>query len=117
MGDLDIGTHVPLAVLERQVGEDRAVAVADLRLADHLGGRCDDPSQWFTQSYPRYRLKRLLRFAFDHFQSDMLFDLLLSTRAMRAAAGIIYFHHKGVFDDQNVAKHAVSVTEQRARIR
>ena len=86
-------------------------------IADHLGGRCDDPSQWFTQSYPRYRLKRLLRFAFDHFQSDMLFDLLLSTRAMRAAAGIIYFHHKGVFDDQNVAKHSVSVTEQRARIR
>jgi len=24
--------------------------------------------------------------------------LLLATRPMRAAAGLVYFHHKGVFD-------------------
>ena len=67
-------------------------------IADYLTGRSGDPHLWFTRSYPRYRLKRLLRFGFDHFQSDLLFDLMLSTRAMRTAAGVIYFHHKGVFD-------------------
>jgi len=67
-------------------------------IADYLDGRKDDPSSWFVGSYPRFRIKRLLRFLFDHFQSDALFDLLLGTRPMRAAAGIIYFHHKGVFD-------------------
>ena len=67
-------------------------------IADYLTGRSGDPHLWFTRSYPRYRLKRLLRFGFDHLQSDLLFNLMLSTRAMRTAAGIIYFHHKGVFD-------------------
>ena len=67
-------------------------------IADYLTGRSGDPHLWFTRSYPRYRLKRLLRFGFDHLQSDLLFDLMLSTRPMRTAAGIIYFHHRGVFD-------------------
>ena len=66
-------------------------------IADYLNGKSEDPSGWFVRSYPRFRLKRLLRFLFDHFQSDLLFDLLLSTKPMRVAAGIIYFHHKGVF--------------------
>jgi hypothetical protein len=42
----------------------------------------------------------LLRFLFDHFQSDTLFNLLLGTRPMRRTASIVYFHHKGVFDPQ-----------------
>lgn len=67
-------------------------------IADYLNGKKEDPSGWFVRSYPRFRTKRLLRFLFDHFQSDVLFDLLLSTKLMRAVAGIIYFHHKGVFD-------------------
>ena len=66
-------------------------------IADYLNGKSEDPSGWFVRSYPRFRLKRLLRFLFDHFQSDLLFNLLLSTKPMRMAAGIIYFHHKGVF--------------------
>jgi flavin-dependent dehydrogenase len=67
-------------------------------IADFLGGKCEDPCGWFVDSYPRFRAKRFLRFVFDHFQSDFLFNLLLGTRAMRSAAGIVYFHHKGVFD-------------------
>jgi hypothetical protein len=51
-----------------------------------------------VRSYPSFRTKRLLRFAFDRFQMDWPFNLLLATRPMRAAAGLIYFHHKGVFD-------------------
>jgi flavin-dependent dehydrogenase len=67
-------------------------------VADFLTGKAQDPSTWFVRSYPSFRLKRWLRFAYDHFQSDMAFNLLLATRAMRTAAGIIYFHHRGVFD-------------------
>jgi len=51
-----------------------------------------------VRSYPRFRIKRALRFLFDHFQSDLAFNLLLGTRPMRAAASIVYFHRKGAFD-------------------
>jgi flavin-dependent dehydrogenase len=67
-------------------------------VADFLYGRAGDPSDWFVQSYPKFRVKRLLRLLFDHFQSDLAFNWLLSTRPMRSAASIVYFHHKGVFD-------------------
>lgn len=50
------------------------------------------------RSYPKFRVKRLLRMLFDHFQSDFAFNGLLSTWPMRAAASIVYFHHAGVFD-------------------
>ena len=66
-------------------------------ISDFLNGKCEDPSGWFVRSYPQFRMKRLLRFLFDHFQSDLLFDLLLGSKPMRMAAGIVYFHHKGVF--------------------
>lgn len=67
-------------------------------IADFLNGRSEDPSGGFVRSYPAFRAKRLLRFLFDHFQSDALFNLLLGTPPMRAAASIVYFHRKGVFD-------------------
>jgi len=67
-------------------------------IADFLNGKAGDPSAAFVRSYPRFRAKRLLRFLFDHFQSDLAFNLLLGTRPMRTAAGIVYFHRKGAFD-------------------
>lgn len=67
-------------------------------IADYLDGRREDPAGWFVNSYPRFRAKRVLRYVFDHFQSDTAFNLLLATKPMRAAAGLVYFHHKGVFD-------------------
>jgi flavin-dependent dehydrogenase len=67
-------------------------------IADFLNGKSSDPSDGFVRSYPRFTLKRLLRHLFDHFQSDLAFNLLLGTKPMRAAASIIYFHRKGVFD-------------------
>lgn len=69
-------------------------------IADCLNGKCDDPSGWFVDNYPTFRKKKLLRFLFDHFQSDTAFNLLLGTRPMRRAASLVYFHHKGVFDTQ-----------------
>ena len=69
-------------------------------IADYLGGKREDPSGWFVSSYPRFRTKRALRFLFDRFQSDVLFNLFLRTKLIRTAAGIVYFHHKGVFDPE-----------------
>jgi digeranylgeranylglycerophospholipid reductase len=66
-------------------------------IADFLTGKSDDPSESFVKSYPTFRTKRLLRFLFDRFQSDIAFNLLLGTAPVRAAASIVYFHHKGVF--------------------
>jgi flavin-dependent dehydrogenase len=67
-------------------------------ITDFLSGKREDPSGWFVESYPTFRTKQLLRFLFDHFQSDLLFNLLLGTRPMRRAASVVYFHHKGIFD-------------------
>ena len=67
-------------------------------ISNFLSGRRGDPCTWFVHSYPRFRTKRILRFAFDHFQSDVLFNLLLGTKVMRTAASIVYFHRTGVFD-------------------
>ncbi|WP_145281656.1 NAD(P)/FAD-dependent oxidoreductase [Pirellulimonas nuda] len=67
-------------------------------IADFLTGKREDPSRWFVDSYPKFRSKRLLRWLFDHFQSDTAFNLLLATAPMRAAASRVYFHRKGVFN-------------------
>jgi flavin-dependent dehydrogenase len=70
-------------------------------IADFLQGRREDPRGWFVRSYPRFRLKRLLRVAFDWFQSDMLTNLFIGTAPLRRAAGVVYFHHRGVFDERD----------------
>ena len=49
-----------------------------------------------TIDAPQFRTKRLLRKAFDAFQSDLLFDALLATGALSAAARIVYFHRRGL---------------------
>lgn len=67
-------------------------------IADFLHGRAADPYLSFVRSYPAFRMKRLLRFLFDHFQSDTAFNLALATRPMRLAASIVYFHHRGAFE-------------------
>jgi digeranylgeranylglycerophospholipid reductase len=79
-------------------------------VADFLHGRAEDPSGWFVRSYPKFRGKRLLRFLFDHFQSDLAFNWMLATWPMRIAASVVYFHHKGVFDpvEQTQARLASS---------
>jgi digeranylgeranylglycerophospholipid reductase len=82
-------------------------------VADFLHGKAEDPATWFVRSYPKFRTKRLLRWAFDRFQTDFAFNWLLATRPMRAAAGIVYFHHKGVFDtaaDRRLREPVISVT-------
>ena len=65
-------------------------------VADFLQGRSADPRREFIDTYPRFRFKRLLRFAFDHFQADWFFNLALATAPMRWAAGRVYFHQRAV---------------------
>jgi digeranylgeranylglycerophospholipid reductase len=86
-------------------------AAAGHAIADFLAGRAVDPALEFVHQYPRFRTKRMLRWAFDHFQSDTLFDLMLATRPMRQAASWIYFHRKGVFEPAP----AEAVDQPRAR--
>jgi flavin-dependent dehydrogenase len=65
-------------------------------VAEFLEGKCEDPQLWFAATYPKFRTKRVLRFLFDHFQSDWLFNLMLASRPMRMAASQVYFHRRGV---------------------
>jgi digeranylgeranylglycerophospholipid reductase len=65
-------------------------------VAEFLEGKCEDPQQWFAATYPKFRTKRLLRFLFDRFQSDLLFNLMLASRPMRMAASYVYFHRRSV---------------------
>jgi digeranylgeranylglycerophospholipid reductase len=69
-------------------------------IADFLSGRRADPLQELLPAYPSFRAKRLLRFLFDHFQSDLAFNLLLATRPVRRAASLVYFHRRGVFEER-----------------
>jgi flavin-dependent dehydrogenase len=65
-------------------------------VAEFLQGKCEDPAQWFAATYPKFRTKRLLRFLFDRFQSDLFFNLMLASRPVRMAASQVYFHRRGV---------------------
>jgi digeranylgeranylglycerophospholipid reductase len=69
-------------------------------IADFLSGRGPDPVEHLAQTYPTFRLKRMLRFLFDHFQTDWAFNLLLATKPMREAASLVYFHRRGVVVDE-----------------
>jgi flavin-dependent dehydrogenase len=77
-------------------------------IADYLYGKRDDPSTWFVRSYPRFRTKRLLRFLFDHFQSDVAFNLLLGTNVVRSAASVVYFHHRGAFGESDAPQGTIA---------
>jgi flavin-dependent dehydrogenase len=65
-------------------------------VAEFLEGKCEDPYHWFAATYPKFRTKRLLRFLFDHFQSDWFFNVMLASRPVRLAASQVYFHRRGV---------------------
>ncbi len=64
-------------------------------VARFVRGEVGDPATWFVRGYPGFRLKRTLRWAFDHFQSDWMFNHLLGTPQMRRVAELVYFHRKG----------------------
>ncbi len=63
-------------------------------IAHHVQGKGEHPAVIAAQTYTRFTAKRLLRWGFDHFQTDWMFNALLHTKAMRAAAQHIYFHKR-----------------------
>lgn len=75
-------------------------------IADFLAGRGPDPGAVASRIYPKFRIKRTLRFLFDHFQADWVFNLLLATRPMREAASLVYFHRRAVPGESPVAATA-----------
>ena len=79
------GIHTAL-----ESGRAAAVAIA-ATLARDSGG-----SVSATIDVPQFRGKRLLRTAFDHLQSDFLFDLLLRSGILSVAARLVYFHRRGL---------------------
>jgi flavin-dependent dehydrogenase len=60
-------------------------------IAAHLRDGGQAPEQIAIASAPTYRRKRALRWAFDHFQFDWPFDLMLHTAPLRWAAEQLYF--------------------------
>ena len=64
-------------------------------VADFLEGRGEELGVWAAREYPRFRVKRALRFVFDRWQRDWVFDWLLGSSAMRLLASEIYFKRRG----------------------
>ncbi len=64
-------------------------------IAAHLLRGGPTPERVAERFAPRFRSKRLLRWAFDHLQIDWPFDVLLYTQPMRRAAERVYFHRRG----------------------
>lgn len=78
-------------------------------IAAHLHEGGPAPERVATDSAPRFRTKRALRWLFDHLQCDWPFDLLLYSPPLRWAAGQVYFHKRGDASNPDLrarARHA-----------
>jgi len=65
-------------------------------IADHDVEGAAHPSQVLERRNPRFVCKRALRALYDAGVPDRVFDAALSTRAFRAVARSVYFHHRGL---------------------
>ena len=65
-------------------------------IARHLREGGPAPERIAERAAPRYRMKRALRWAFDHLQMDWPFDLILGAAPMRWAAERVYFGRREV---------------------
>lgn len=65
-------------------------------VARHVRDGGPPPERIAADAAPRYRLKRALRWAFDHAQMDWPFDLMLGSAPMRWAARQVYFGRRPV---------------------
>ncbi|KPN20664.1 FAD-binding protein [Xanthomonas sp. Mitacek01] len=64
-------------------------------IAQHRSGADVLPERVAERTAPRFRGKRVLRWAFDRFQMDWPVDLLLHSPLLRRAAEQVYFHRRG----------------------
>ena len=65
-------------------------------IAQHIRGCGPPPEELAARAAPRFRVKRALRWAYDHAQADWPFDLLLYSAPLRWAAEQVYFHRRGM---------------------
>jgi flavin-dependent dehydrogenase len=63
-------------------------------IALHVRGDGPAPEQVAVDAVPKFRVKRALRWAYDHCQFDWPFDLLLYSAPLRWAAEQMYFHKR-----------------------
>ncbi len=63
-------------------------------VARHLRDGGPSPERIAERAAPRYRVKRALRWAFDHAQMDWPFDLMLGVAPMHWAAERVYFGNR-----------------------
>ncbi len=82
-------------------------------VADFLSGRAEDPSGWFVRSYPKFRAKRMLRFLFDHFQSDFAFNLVACNLADAGGSQHRLFPSQGCIRLGRAQQEYVSVAAAR----
>lgn len=80
-------------------------------IALHARGIGPAPESIAQDAAPKFRRKRALRWAFDRFQADWPFDLLLHSAPLRWAAEQVYFHKRGVSE----ASLETDVARTRAR--
>jgi len=71
--------------------------------ADWLRGRAAQPAETLRGRYPRFALKRALRWAFDRFQSDPLTEWALKSDTARAVVGRLYFHKRSAASEVRAA--------------
>ena len=64
-------------------------------VSDYLMDRGAHPVAAFAREIPKYRLKRVLRYAMDSAPPNALINLALMTPFARAAAQRVYFHRRG----------------------
>jgi flavin-dependent dehydrogenase len=89
-------------------------------IASHLRDGGPAPEAVAVASAPKFRRKRALRWAFDHFQYDWPFDLLLHTAPLRWAAEHIYFRMRqsaATRPDQKRGAAAAASAAPDARVR
>lgn len=65
-------------------------------IADHLLDGGPEPGAVLARAQPSFRFKRLARAGFDCDPPNWLYDSLIGSRALRAVARLIYFHHRGL---------------------
>jgi flavin-dependent dehydrogenase len=72
-------------------------------IADYLHHGAPHPGVALATYYPRFRLKRLLRHAFDLNPPNALYNLLLASTPFRTLAAEIYFHRSALKSRQSGA--------------
>jgi digeranylgeranylglycerophospholipid reductase len=72
-------------------------------VAQFARGACEDPARWLAAGYPSFRVKKSLRWLYDHCQTDIALNLLLSSAPMRALAQLVFFHRLRAFPAASIA--------------